>query len=289
MRQRRKRRPHILARELCERLGDPPELFPALWGLWLMHLLRGELRRAYELAEQLLARAQSAGDPAITMRAHLALGDTLSFMGHMLSARERLELAISLYDQERQRSIAFRYGGTDPGVAGLSHASRILWLLGYPDQALKRSNEALALAQGLSQPHSLAFAKVVVGYLHQFRGDVRAAQENAESLIALCAEYGLANWPAAATNFCGWAMAKQGRTQEGIALIQEGLANTRAIGWWGRYRPYFHSLLAEACGEAGRLDEGLSALTEALAIADENENRDYEAEMHRLKGELLLK
>jgi predicted ATPase/class 3 adenylate cyclase len=277
------------ARELCERLGDPPELFPALWGLWFTHLLRGELRRAYELAEQLLARAQSARDPALLIYAHAALGSTLSFMGHLLSARERLELAISLYDQERHRPNAFRYGGTDHGVVGLSTVSRILWLLGYPDQALARGNEALALAQGLSQPHNLAFAKVFVGFLHQFRGDVRAAQENTESLIALCAEYGLTYWLAHATIVRGWAMAEQGRPQEGIAQIQEGLAHTRAIGWSELYRPYGLSLLAEACGEAGRLDEGLSALTEALAIADEHENRYYDAEMHRLKGELLLK
>jgi predicted ATPase/class 3 adenylate cyclase len=277
------------ARELCEHVGDPPELFSALWGLWLMHLLRGELRRAYELAEQLLPRAQSAHDPALLMYAHLALGNTFLCMGRLLSAREHIELGISLYDPERQRPLAFRLGGTNPGVVGPSLASRILWLLGYPDQALERGNEALALAQRLSQPYNLAFAKVFVGFLHQFRGDVRAAQENAESLIALCAEYGLTNWLALATIVRGWAMAGQGRTQEGIAQIQEALANTRATGWSEIYRPYCHSLLAEACGEAGRLDEGLSALTEALIIADEHENRQYEAEMHRLKGELLLK
>jgi predicted ATPase len=277
------------ARELCERLGDPPELFLALGGLQLIHFLRGELRRAYELAQQLLTRAQSARDPALLMRAHLALGNTLSFTGHLLGARECLELAISLYDPERDRPLAFRYGGPDFGVAGPSLASRVLWLLGYLDQALERGNEALALAQGLSEPHSLAFAKVLVGFLRQYRGEVRAVQEDSESLIPLCAEYGLINWLAFATIVRGWAMAEQGRTQEGIAQIQEGLVNTRATGWSELYRPYGLILLAEACGETGRLDEGLSALTEALAIAEEHGNRQYEAEMHRLKGELLLK
>jgi len=277
------------ARELCERVGDTPELFPTLWGLWFMHLLRGKLRMASELAEQLLTRAQGARDPALLMYAHLALGNTLSFTGHLLGARERLEVVISLYDPERHRPLAFRYGGNDPGVAGLSLASRALWLLGYPDQALERGNEALVLAQGLSQPHSLAFAKVFVGILHQFRGEVRPAQENTESLIALCTEYGLTNSLTLATSFRGWAMTEQGRTQEGIAQIQEGLANMPATEWSELYRPYWLSLLAEACGETGRVDEGLSALTEALAIADEHENRFYEAEMHRLKGELLLK
>jgi predicted ATPase len=156
------------ARELCERVGDPPELFPALWGLWLMHLLRGELRRAYELAQQLLPRPQSSRDPALPMYAHLALGVTSLYLGHLLSARERLELAISLYDPERHRPLALHYAGIDHGLIGLSLASRALWLLGYPDQALERGNEALALAQGLSQPQSLAFAKVVVAFSIRF-------------------------------------------------------------------------------------------------------------------------
>jgi predicted ATPase len=217
------------------------------------------------------------------------MGNTYLFMGELRSAREHIEQVISLYDAERDRPLALRYGGTDPGVVGLSHASRALWLLGYPDQALKRGNEALALAQGLSHPTSMAFARVFVGVLHQFRGEVRAAQGNSESLIALCAEHGLTNWLSFATIISGWAMAEQGHKQEGIARIQEGLTNTRATGWSEMYVPYALSLLAEVCAATGRLDEGLSALTEALAIASEHENRHYEAETNRLKGELLLK
>ena len=113
-------RAYTRARELCERLGDPPELFPALFGLWVMHLLRGELRKAYELAEQLLRRAQSAHDPALLLYAHIALGNTSYWMGEFLPAREHLEMAITLYDPERHRPLTFRYGGVDAGVACLS-------------------------------------------------------------------------------------------------------------------------------------------------------------------------
>ncbi len=118
-------------------------------------------------------------------------------------------------------------------------------------------------------------------------GEVRAAQETAEGLIALSAERGLTDYLARATTLRGWAIAEQGRNEAGIALIQEGLAASRATGT-ELYRPYFLCLLAEACMETGRLDDGLSASTEALPAADEHENRVYEAEMHRLKGELLL-
>ena len=157
-------RAYTRARELCERLGDPPELFPALFGLWVVHLLRGELRRAYELAEQLLRLAQSAHDPALLMYAQVALGTTSYWMGEFLPAREHLENAITLYDPERHRPLIFRYGGADAGVRCLSYAAWTLWQLGYPDQALKRGNEALALAQGLSHPFSLAFAEFLSAF-----------------------------------------------------------------------------------------------------------------------------
>ncbi len=274
------------ARELCERLGDPPELFSATFGLWLMYFVRGELRTAYELAEQLLRRAQSARDPAQLTHGHAALGNILYFMGEFLSAKEHLENAIILYDPERP--LAFP-AGFDHVVFCLSYAAWTLWHLGYPDQALTRGNEALALAQGLSHPYSLALAGFYFfGVLSQIRREARSAQENAESGIALAAEHGLTDILAYGTILRGWAMAKQGRNEEGIALIREGLAGTRAKGL-ETDRPYWLGLLAEACGETDRLDDGLNALTEALAAADEREDRHYEAEIHRLKGELLLK
>jgi predicted ATPase len=163
-------RGYTLARELCERLGDPPELFPALFGLWVVHLLRGELRTAYELGEQLLRRAQSAHDPASLMNAHYAVGDTWFWMGDYRLAREHLELALSLYVPERHRPLVFRYLVADAGVMLLSYTAWTLWYLGYPDQALERGNEALALAQTLPHPFSLAFAEYFFGVLRQYPG-----------------------------------------------------------------------------------------------------------------------
>jgi len=253
-----------------------------------MYLLRGELRKAYELAERVLRLAQSAQEQVLLTYLHMARGVTSYRRGELLPAKEHLEIAISLYDRERHRPLAFRYGGADAGVNCLSIAAWNLWQLGYPAQALKRGNEALALAQTLSHPFSLAFAGCFFGVLRQYRGEVLAAQETAESLIALSAEHRFPHWLAWATTLRGWAMAEQGSKEEGIALIREGLAGSRATGA-ELNRPYFLTLLAGACKYTGHLDDGLSALTEALAAADEHENRHYEAEMHRLKGELLLR
>jgi predicted ATPase len=270
------------ARELCERVGETPELFPALGGLWGVHLMRGELRTAYELAEHFLRRVQSAHDPVPLQYAQLNLGTTLFRMGELLLAREHLEEGMHLYDPERHRPVV----GIDSGVGCLSYGAWTLWHLGYPDQALKRGNEARASAQRHSP--SLAFAELFLGVLHQFRGEVCAAQETAERVIALSAERGLTDYLARATTLRGWAITEQGLNEEGIGQTQEGLAASRAIGT-ELYRPHFLCFLAEACRETGRLDDGLHALTEAIDAAEEQENRHYEAEMHRLKGELLLK
>ena len=279
-------RAYSRARELCDRLGDYPELFPALFGMWATYLVRGEFRTAYELAEQ-LSRAQDAHNPALLTFVQMAQGATSYWMGNFPAARKNLESAITLYDSEQHRPLIFRYG-YDAGVACLSYAAWTLWHLGYPDQALRRSCEALGLAQRLFHPVSLAHAELFFGVLRQYRQEVGAVQENAESVISLSGENGLSEYWAWATCMRGWAMTQQGSNVDGIAQLQEGLAASRATGV-GLALPYHLCLLAEACIERDRLDDGLSALTEALAASNEHENRNYEAEIHRLKGELLLR
>jgi hypothetical protein len=124
-------------------------------------------------------------------------------MGELLLAREHFEIGISLYDCERHRSLAFQIR-VDAGVSCLTYAAWILWHLGYPDQAVERGNEAFALAQELSHPHSLAFAGEYAGALYQFRRKARSAQETAERLIALCAEHGFPSWSNRDITKRGW-------------------------------------------------------------------------------------
>jgi predicted ATPase len=282
-------RAYTRARELCEQLGDTPEIFLALHGLWLLYLVPGELRKAYEIAEQLLRRAQAAHDQAPLIYAQLARGLTSYWMGDFIAARKYLESAILLYDPERHGPLMFRYG-LDARIVCLTHAAWALWQLGYPDQAVKRGNEALALAQGLSHPFSLVYAHCFVGVLHQLRREARAAQESEECSIALCAEYGFTEFLGVATTLRDWALAEQGRHEDEIAQLQQALTATRVSRYIAeQWRPHFLCLLAELYMERGRFDDGLSVLTEALAIADEHEDRHNRAEMHRLKGELLLK
>jgi predicted ATPase len=276
------------ARELCERLGDPPQLFPALYGLSSMYFVRAQLRSAYELAERVLLLAQGTNDLAQLLYAHAALGRTSFHKGELLLAREHLEIAISLYDRESHRALAFQFAGVDAGVSCLSYAAQTMWHLGYPDKALERVKEALALASGLYHPVSLAFAEYWVGLLYQLRQEPDAALQAVEGAIAVCTEHGFTLWLALATCLRGAVMAKQGRSKEGIAQIHEGLVAVRATGA-DLGRPTQLTRMAEAFMGIGRFDEALAAVRETLAAADENEDRQCEPETHRLKGELLLK
>jgi predicted ATPase len=214
------------------------------------------------------------------------LGDILFWLGELVSAQAYLEQAIALYDSQQHRSQVFLYG-YDPGVFGLSYEALVLWFLGYPDQALKRSHEALTLAQELSHPFSLSSALNFAVWLHQHRREGQLTQEGVETLMTFSTEQGFALWLAWGTAMQGWALAEQGQVEEGIAQIYQCLDTSRATGA-KLGRSHFLALLAEAHGKVGQAEEGLSALSEALTWVDQSGERFYEAELYRLKGELVL-
>ena len=279
-------RTYARARELCQQAGETPQLFPVLFGLWRFYLVRGELQTAHELGEQLLRLAQHAQNPTLLPEAHGALGITLPYLGELISAQTHLEQGIALYNPHQHRSLAFLHG-QDPGVVCRVHAAWALWYLGYPDQALERSREALTLAQELSHPFSLAFALYHSARLHQLRREVQVAQERLETVISLSTEQGFAQWLALGIALQGWMLAEQRQVEEGIAQMSQGLAAYRATGA-ELGRPFQLVLLAEAYGKVGQAEEGLNVLAEALAVVNNTGERNYEAELYRLKGELLL-
>jgi predicted ATPase len=279
---------YVQAQELCMRLGDPPELQHAWFGLWTTHFLRDELPQARELAEKLLRRAQSTNDQAPLILAHHALGDTLYQMGELLLARKNLEKAIALYDRTQHRLLALRFSGLDSEVGCLSYLSYTLWELGYPDQAIERCSRAVSLADEMSHPYSLVFAEAFMAYLRLYRREPSDSLEPASRFAALCIEHGFSGFSAQIPIFRGWAMAAQGRNDEGITLMRDSLAAMRAVGM-ELARPMFVTRLAEAYIQIGRFDEARSALDEALAAAQAREDRQHEAERHRLMGELLLR
>jgi predicted ATPase len=274
---------HNRARELCQQIGETPELFPVLWGLCTFYGTRAEWQTARTLGEQLLRLAQRAQDPALLLQAHLALGALMFCRGEFVSARAHLE-RVTLYNPQQYRSQAFRYG-IDPEVFCRSYAAHVLWFLGYPEQALRSSREALTLAQELVHPLSLGFALSCTAYLHWYRQEEYLTQERAKEALTLATEHGLAEVSAWATVVRNWAQV--GKREEGVLQVRQGLTACRVIGV-ELAQPSRLALLAEAHGKVGQTDEGLNVLAEALAQVDRTGERTYEAELYRLKGQLTL-
>jgi class 3 adenylate cyclase/predicted ATPase len=279
-------RAYARARELCRRMGDTPQLFSVLAGLHTFYQQRGELQVARELGEQCLSLAQRQHNPTRLLASHLLLGMTRFFLGELVLAREQLERGSALYDPQRHRSYT-RRGDYDQGMGCLSYAAWVLWLLGYPDQALERGHAALTLARGLAHPVSLAFALNYAATLHQFCREGRATQEQAEEAIILSTEGRFLAYRVTGTILRSWALAEQENREQGVAQIRQGLAAWQATGA-EILRPFYLALLAEACGKVGQIEEGLGVLAEALAVVDKTGECWWEAELYRLKGELTL-
>ncbi len=280
-------RVYTRARELCQQVGETPQLFPALFGLWRFYLLRAETQTGREIAEQLMRVAQKVKDPGLLLTADRALGETLLWSGEMAKSQSHLEQGIALYDPQKHRSDAFLYGGVDSGLHCISFSAHALWLLGYPEQSLKKVREALTLAQGLSHPYSLAFALTFGAQLYQYRREVQVAREWAEEGMALANEQGFPRLQMWASITRGWALAAQGQVADGIVQFRQGMTAYGAREP-GVHQPYLLGLLAEAYGKVERAQEGHTLLAEALAAVEKGDMHVYEAELYRIKGELLL-
>ncbi len=276
---------YIRARELCQQVGETPQLFTAIYGLYQYWLSRADYQTCRELAEQLLAVAQKIQDPALLLPAHSSLGNTLSFAGDFESSRTHAEQAIAIYIPQRHHPLAALYSGFDLGVGRRGGLAVNLWLLGYPDQALQRSHDAITLAHDLAHASSVVLALNWEAMVHQHRREPHRTRQQAEAAIAI-ATAELTPWLAWGMALRGWAMAEQGQTEEGIAQLRQGIAGWRAAGL-GCLQPYFLTLLAEAYGRMGQREEALTILDEALAITEQTHEGYAEAELYRLKGELL--
>jgi class 3 adenylate cyclase/predicted ATPase len=277
---------YLCAQHLCQHLAEPQRLFPVLRGLWNHYYLRAELQTAHTLAVQLLTLAQQVQDSGMLLAAHRALGTTLFYLGAVTTAHMHFAHGRALYAPQQHRAYSFLHG-EEAGVICRSYATWTLWYLGYPDQGLARNDEAITLAQQIAHPFSLGIAFGTVALFHQLRREVHCTQERAEAAISFTQEQGFPYWMTVGAMLRGWALAHQGRAREGIEQITQGLLTYRATGA-ELLRPYFLALLAEAHGMQGEPEEGLVWLTEALTLADATGERWYAAELHRLKGALLL-
>jgi DNA-binding winged helix-turn-helix (wHTH) protein/tetratricopeptide (TPR) repeat protein len=270
------------AQALCRQVGETRQLFPVLGGLQAVYYNRAEFHTALELAEQMLRLAQRSPEPVFLLWAHYTLGFTLARQGELVAARTHLEQSLALYDPRKPDGYGYVQ---DPGVTCLVLLAHVLSSLGYPNQAKKRSQAALALARELSHPYSLALVLGLAAELEGRQGERRAAQALAESAIALSREQGFSLRVAVHTFYLGWLLVMRGETETGLVQMRQELLTLQSMGanrGWRLVR------LAEAYGQAKQSEEGLRIVSEALTAVDDTGEHWEEGELYRLKGELLL-
>lgn len=275
------------ALELSSTLGEPRHLFPTLLGVWFYYLVSGECRKGLELAERLGKVAEAQSDVMSTVAASYALSQTLEITGDLGKARVHAESGVAAYNPADHRTYCAQYG-FDPGLYVLSDAARIAWLMGYPEQARRRIQEALRHYRQ-ADPRSQSMVLTIASLLHQFLGEPQEALERSTECVAICDRYDVPQereW----SNFVrGWAMGALGQLDEGIRIMRESQAALGELHSIVIIGTHYAALFAETLTEAGRLEEATLVIDGALKFAARTGDRHYEPELHRLRGELLLR
>jgi DNA-binding winged helix-turn-helix (wHTH) protein/predicted ATPase len=271
---------------LCEHIGETPLLFPALVGLWAFQMVRGKLHSALGVAAQGLRLAEQSQNPAFLLEAHLGLGMISYFVGDLSVARTHLEEGLVLASG-LDRTGRIPTSVQDSEVGCLTYAASALWHLGYADQARLRLDEALALARKLAHPFSEVFVLTQGAGLHMLCGDLSTFRQWQEKAMILAQTQGFPLWLGLGTALNGWALIEQGQTKEGIAQVHQGLEIYHAIGT-ELSKSFFLLLLAEAYCRTGQTAEGFTFLTQAQTFIETTGERLFEAELYRLRGEILL-
>jgi predicted ATPase len=274
------------ARELCQQLQDPPELFPVLWNLAFFRLIRGELALVSEESSALMAQADRAGQPALSMAVHHVAGVCCEFMGDLVESSRLLERSRELHQPAQHRNYTALFG-LDPGMFARAMSARPLWALGYPDRALERSFETVALAQSQRQPVTLTFALLVTQSIHVYRGETAETLALADQIMKLSTEYELTQEAEWARAFHGSALVELGDVDDGVRRMEQSLDALQAMRT-GLVRTMFLTMLADGRRQAGRFDAGLQAVDEGFAHATATLENGFLSELHRARGELLL-
>jgi predicted ATPase len=275
------------ARALAQQVEETPQLAQVVFGLWVFYHARAEHAIGRELSEQFLSLARRVQDPALLLVGHQMVGQSLFCLGELVRARRLFEQALTYDDPPERRALALLYV-TDPVVASHAWLSFTLSLLGYPDQAQRHNRAALTLAHELGHALTLGSALAWAAFFHRLRGDVQATYEQAEAAVRLATDQGLPFRVAMGTILRGWAMAALGEGKEGRAQLRQGLDGWRATGAAISWSYYLGSL-ADAYTRGAQGAEGLATVAEALTCVEQTGERYAEAELHRLRGELLLK
>ena len=275
------------ARSLSQQISDTARVFPALWGMWLFYWGRGEVRTSAELADELRALAEASGDQGLRLQALHASWATAFSQGSFEQASVQAAEGIALYDVEWHAPMAVTYGSHDASVCARMFAARALALVGRVDEAMVMSDEAIGHARFLAHPFSTALALKFRAALDQSCGSADDAGVHASEGIAIAQDQGFGLLHAWCSVIHGWAIARRGDRAAGLNEIEAGIAAARKSGS-DQFQPYLLGLLADACLSAGRIGRGFEVVLEAQETVQRTGERFYEAELHRLHGELIV-
>jgi predicted ATPase len=274
------------ADELCRALSDHGERFKVVLGLWFFYLTRGETQQARSLGDELFELAEQQDDDDLRLQAHHAAWGISTWLGEFAIGWEHAQQGLALYNKAKHSSHALTYGGHDPGVCGWARGGMDLWFLGYPDQADEYVRRAVALADEIAHPPTVAHALNYGILCQQMRRDAATVRSWGERLAGLAAEQQLALFEATAIAAHGWVLANEGQVTGSISELRRGLDGCLGLGM-RLFEPYHKALLAEACFAAGDGTTALRLVEDAMRFADESGVRFWDAELLRLKGTLL--
>jgi predicted ATPase len=276
------------ARELCQQAEETPLLIRSLYGLFSFYTVRAELDIAYGFAKQLFSVVERETDSEFLIEAHRAVGTTSFYHSQFVDAQQHLEQVRTIYQPLQHRSHAFLFG-QDPGMAGHAFLGLTRWLLGYPHQALQFANQAVAVAQESKHVFSSAYALNFLVWCHHLRRDIASVATQSEALVALSIEQGFILFQTFGTFLRGWALAQQGQREAGLDAMSQGLADLQRMHQL-LWQPYCVGLLAEAYSrDHHQADRALGMIDDALATLERTGESWYTVELHRLKGEVLLR
>jgi class 3 adenylate cyclase/predicted ATPase len=275
------------AAEICTRVDDDRGLFIALRGKGQYHMISGDMRTACDDARRILALAEEVNNHDFLIEAHHLGWSALCFAGEFRAAQRHAEDGVSQYERERDHHLTYTYSGHDPGMCARAFGSLSLGQLGYPERALARCGEGLALAEVLAHPFTIGIALWAAGILHQLRREPDAMRQIGERMIDYGREKGLRMILPFGKVFRGDAMTQHGDFTEGAAQMREGISELRSIGTLFSLLSLFAGL-ADACARCGNVDEGFAAVDEGLAMMRTGGEHFSLPEIHRIKGKLLL-
>jgi predicted ATPase len=261
-------------------------LFPLLSGAWLFHIVRGEVEESRQVAQDAVDAARRGDASALETASHFLLGTSLFHLGRLEESWERIELAVLSLGDPTHPAFAL-FAGPHIGIFRRAYLSHLLCLFGYPQEAEAKSNESVALARQFAHPFTLGIALNYAAMLsvYQREGDVALARANEASEI--CGKYGFIYYLAMANILAGWATCRCGDTTPGLARLRQGLDALKMTRAELRL-PFYHGLLAEACGWSGQIGDALANIASGFGFLSKNAEAWAAPELERIHGDLLL-